>query len=240
LAWNWRRQELVCDQRDPWEHGIVYRASRFESHFSLNTVRVCDDPSLSVQELIEVADQGLAGLTHRHIAFDSALVAEPLRAGFAAHGFKATRLVLMRYESRRPGRPELRVSEVADDALDDLRVAWQQEDLPGKDASQDHAQACEIRLALGSRSLAVYDNSRPIAFATLSLGEGEIEIGALYVLPEHRSQGLGTALTHAAITTAGNVDHLWITADDEDRPKQLYTRLGFRPVLTTTEFLRLP
>jgi hypothetical protein len=36
------------------------------------------------------------------------------------------------------------------------------------------------------------------------------------------------------------VEHLWICADDEDRPKQLYTRLGFRPVLTTTEYARLP
>ena len=30
------------------------------------------------------------------------------------------------------------------------------------------------------------------------------------------------------------MEHLWICADDEDRPKQLYTRLGFRPVLIAT------
>jgi hypothetical protein len=53
---------------------------------------------------------------------------------------------------------------------------------------------------------------------------------------EYRGQGRGTALTQAAIAAAGDVDHL----DDEDRPKQLYTRLGFRPVLTTTEYVRLP
>jgi hypothetical protein len=32
---------------------------------------------------------------------------------------------------------------------------------------------------------------------------------------------------------------IWIAADDEDRPKRLYARLGFRPVITTTMFLRL-
>jgi hypothetical protein len=29
-------------------------------------------------------------------------------------------------------------------------------------------------------------------------------------------------------------------ADDEDRPKELYARLGFRPVYTAMEFTRLP
>jgi hypothetical protein len=36
------------------------------------------------------------------------------------------------------------------------------------------------------------------------------------------------------------VRDLWIGADDEDRPKQLYMRLGFRPVWRSIEFLRLP
>lgn len=126
------------------------------------------------------------------------------------------------------------------DAVNDLRVAWHQEDFPGRDASEFLAQAREVRLALGTRVLAVYDDSRPVAFGALDLGEDEIEIGALYVLPECRGHGRGTALTQTAITAAGDVEHLWICADDEDRPKQLYTRLGFRPVLTTTQFLRLP
>ena len=47
-------------------------------------------------------------------------------------------------------------------------------------------------------------------------------------------------MTRAAIEAAGEVDDLWIVADDEGRPKQLYARLGFRPVWTSTEFLRAP
>ena len=58
--------------------------------------------------------------------------------------------------------------------------------------------------------------------------------------PEYRGGGRGTALTRAAIEAAGEVDDLWIVADDEDRPKQLYARLGFRPVWTSIEFLRAP
>ena len=47
-------------------------------------------------------------------------------------------------------------------------------------------------------------------------------------------------MTRAAIEAAGDVDDLWIVADDEGRPKELYARLGFRPAWTSIEFLRVP
>jgi ribosomal protein S18 acetylase RimI-like enzyme len=66
------------------------------------------------------------------------------------------------------------------------------------------------------------------------------EITQVYVRADHRGRGLGTALTRAAIDAAGEVDDLWIVADDEGRPKALYERLGFRAVWTMVELLRMP
>jgi len=240
LAWTRRPQELICDRIEPWEHGTVYRMSRYPTYFDFNLVRVQDDPGMSVETLIEFADVALAGLEHRRIDFDSADVAEPLRAEFHAGGFKSTRLAWMHFQGPQPDGTEIPVTEVTYDAVDPLRIIWHQEDFPGRDDSEHHAHAREVRLALGTRSLAVYEDSRPVAYASLDLGDDELEIGALYVLPEYRGAGRGTALTQTAIAAAGDVEHLWICADDEDRPKRLYARLGFRPVLTTTQFLRLP
>jgi hypothetical protein len=45
--------------------------------------------------------------------------------------------------------------------------------------------------------------------------------------PRHGPAGLGNALTRAAIQPADDVRELWISADDEDRPKHRYGRLGF-------------
>jgi GNAT superfamily N-acetyltransferase len=239
LAWTRRAQERVCDRIEPWEHGTVYRASRYPQYFRANLLRVRDDPGLSVEALIAIADQALAGLEHRRIDFDSAHAAEPLRAEFEALGFQSTRLVWMHFEAPRTNRAELPVTEVPYDAVDALRIAWHQEEFPGRDPSPFLTQAHEVRLVLGTRVLAVHDDSRPIAFGALDLGPDEMEIAELYVLPEYRGHGRGTALTQAAIAAAGNVEHLWICADNEDRPRHLYARLGFRPVLTTTEFLRL-
>jgi ribosomal protein S18 acetylase RimI-like enzyme len=62
----------------------------------------------------------------------------------------------------------------------------------------------------------------------------------VYVRPDHRGRGIGTALTCAAIDSAGDAEELWIVADDEGRPKEMYARLGFQPVWRIVELLRMP
>jgi hypothetical protein len=47
-------------------------------------------------------------------------------------------------------------------------------------------------------------------------------------------------MTRAAIEAAAGARDLWIAADDEDRPKELYARLGFRPVWTVLEVTLWP
>jgi ribosomal protein S18 acetylase RimI-like enzyme len=174
------------------------------------------------------------------ISFEQAGWAEPLRAGFEAAGWRATRLVWMHHEGPRPSRDGDDVRAVAYDAVASLRAAWHEEDFPGQDAAEFHSHAREVALARGSRVLAMVEGGEPIAFAALDARDDEIEIGAVYVLPAYRGRGRGTVLTRAAIAAAGEVEHLWICADADDRPKNLYARLGFRPVLTTTDFLKLP
>lgn len=238
-AWTQRARVRFCDSQR-WEHGVVVRAGRLSRYFDLNVLRVEGDPRLGVDALIDVCDHALADLDHRRIDFDEASVAEPLRAEFRRQGFRSTRLVLMRFDGAPSPPTSFPVVEVDYDAVRELRRVWHQEDFPGLDDAQFEAQAREVRLALGTRTLAAYEDGQLIAYAALDVGDREIEIGALYVLPEHRGHGVGTALTLAAIAASDRPENLWICADDEDRPKQLYARLGFRPVITWTEFLRPP
>ena len=80
----------------------------------------------------------------------------------------------------------------------------------------------------------------PVAFAQLEHDGDAAEITQVYVHPQFRGGGRGTAMTRAAIQAAGDVRDLWIVADDHDRPKKLYARLGFRRAWTTMEFTRWP
>lgn len=241
-ARDWRdgAHAAVCDVLEPWAHGTVVRATRYPNIFDVNVVRVEEDPSMGVEALMAFADEALAGLAHRRVDFDLADVAEARRAGFETRGWRAMRLLWMHHEKRLPRGPDAAVDEVPYDAVRDLRVAWLREDFPDYDPAAHLAEARALAERRGAQVLAVREGGATIAYAQLERAGPNAEITQVYVHPRHRGGGRGSALTRAAIKAAGDVGDLWIVADDEDRPKQLYARLGFGPAWTSMQFLRLP
>jgi GNAT superfamily N-acetyltransferase len=69
-------------------------------------------------------------------------------------------------------------------------------------------------------------------------GVGQVE--NLYALPQYRKRGLATALIHRCVAEcrAGGAREVVIVADPSDTPKQIYSRLGFRPVAVTAHYLK--
>jgi GNAT superfamily N-acetyltransferase len=239
-AWLHATHLATCDVIEPWAHGTVARSSRHPRYFDFNVVRVEDDPGMSVEELTSFADGVLAGLAHRRVDFELAAAAEPLRADFEAAGWKTTCMIWMRHGRRPEITSDARVEEVPYDAVRELRFAWHEHDFPGQDATGYHAQSREVALRRGARVLAAHEAGLPVAFTQLERDGAAAEITHVYVDPAHRGRGLGVAIVSAAIDAAGEVEDLWIAADDEDWPKQLYARLGFRPTWKAIEFLRPP
>jgi predicted GNAT family acetyltransferase len=240
-AWLHQVQAAVCDVLEPWEFGTVLRATRYPSYFDFNLVRIERDPGMSAEALVAFADEALAEHAHRRIDFEPTEVAEPLRPAFAPYGYASERLVWMRHETARPEVPgDIAVEEVPYDTVRPLRVGWFAEDFPDAQLGGHLAEAREVGLRLGARIFAVMDGEDPVGYAQLEHLGRSAEITQVYVRADHRGRGIGTALTCAAIDAAGDVDELWIVGDDEGRPKRLYARLGFRPVWTMVELLRLP
>jgi GNAT superfamily N-acetyltransferase len=241
-AREWRRSavEAVCDVAEPWEHGTVYRASRFPSYYDFNLVWIEGDPELDAEALTVIADEALAGLEHRRLDFELADAAERVRADLKAASWEPTRLVWMRHEAPPPSGPALEIEEVDYDTVLALRLEWHEEDFPDLDSRGYLANAREVAMTRDAQVIASRDGDDLVGFAQLERSDGGAEISQVYVRPSHRGSGRGTAITKAAIEVAGDVDDLWIVADDEGRPKQLYGRLGFRPVWTSAEFLRAP
>jgi ribosomal protein S18 acetylase RimI-like enzyme len=230
----------VCDVIEPWEHGTVVRATRHPNYYDFNVVRVEDRPEMDVDALVAFADEALAGMSHRRLDFDSSEAAEPLRAGLEAKGWKMTRLIWMRHSSALPPGPDIAVEEVPYDAVHPLRVAWHEEESPDLDPTEYHVEAREVATQCGAQVMAVMEGGSPVAFAQVEGTEDATEITQVYVHPDYRGAGRGTAMTRAAVEAAGEVPDLWIVADDDDRPKNLYARLGFRPAWSAVEFLRPP
>jgi GNAT superfamily N-acetyltransferase len=238
----------VCDVLLPWAHGTVVLATRYPSYYDYNVVRVEDEPPLSAGELAAYADEALAAVSHRRLDFDVPAAGEAARAELVALGWRATRLLWMRHEPAAAGAaggqardaPAIRLEEVPYDVVLELRLTWHAEEFGATTADElEHYRTAdrEVAISRGARVFAVREGDRPIAFAQLERLGSAAEVSQVYVHPDHRGRGLGTALTQAAIAAAGDVGDLWITADDEDRAKDLYARLGFRPAWTSMEFL---
>ena len=239
--WAHAWQAAICDEIEPWAHGTVVRATRYPTYFQYNLVRVDEDPGMSAEELAAFADEALARVEHRRVDVEPLDVAERLRPDFEAMGWLSERLVWMRHEAPAPrAGSSIAVEEVPWDAVRDLRVAWHYEDFPQVDLSGHLEEAREVAHMRGVQVIAVRERGEPVAYAQLEWRDGAAEITQVFVHREHRGHGMGTAVTRAAIEAAGEVEDLWIVADDEGRPKHLYAALGFRPAWRCVHMLRLP
>jgi GNAT superfamily N-acetyltransferase len=238
-AWRIATLTTSCDVVQSWEHGTVFRATRYPSYYDLNVVWVEEPHGMRVRELVEFADRALDGLAHRLIEFASADDAEPLRREFQVDGWRSLRLVWMRHTRPLPSAPDILVQELPFGEVRDLKVRWHHEDFPGTDPAAFHREAREVALRRGARVFAALEDHVPVAFAQLERHADGAEVSEVYVRRDRRGHGLGTAVTRAAVAAAGDARDVWISADAEGRPRRLYHRLGFRAVAETMQFLRL-
>jgi GNAT superfamily N-acetyltransferase len=246
IAWFHSAHDAICDNQEPWAHGTVLKATKYPDYWTYNLVRVEEAPDMTAAELMAFADEALAEFPHGRIDFDQDSIAATFRDELEAAGWEAERIVWMLHEDEVPPAtgPAMEVVEVPWGAVRHLRVAWHYEMTPGVDPSAYLDQAQEVaalRNALVFASLG--DDGRPLAFAQLERDGSRAEITQVFVHPDHRGGGRGTAMTRKAIEAAearGDVDELWICADADDRPKDLYARLGFRAVATTAELQKVP
>ena len=240
-AWHHAAHAAVCDVLEPWAHGTVVRATRYPSYYDFNVVRVEEDPAMSVEALVAFADEALAGLAHRRVDFDLDRRRRAAAGRLRGEGLEGPAPAVDAPRGAAAARPGRSLSRRCPTTpCTTCASPGTRRTSPAQDPAGYHAQAREVALRRDAQVLAVREGGVPVAFAQLERDGAAAEITQVYVHPEHRGGGRGTAMTRAAIEAAGDVRDLWIAADDDDRPKELYARLGFRPAWTAMEFLRLP
>ena len=86
-----------------------------------------------------------------------------------------------------------------------------------------------------------YVDGRPAGYMYSWEGVGGMgQVEDLFVTPELRKRGIATALIHHCVAAAREkgARHVAISADTTDTPKQIYARMGFRPVAVVAQFRR--
>lgn len=221
--------------------GAVFSTPSLPAVWVVNHLRVTRAPAFD--ELLELAEEQLAGFEYRQIAVEDQAAGPGLEASFRAAQWRVDRDLVMVLAGApdRPADTSIVIEPGETEVLDLLR-RWYQEGGPapgGLDQLVAYARR-EIR-ALNDRSLGIRSSDgQLVATARLRSDGRTAEVEDVYTVPEARGRGFARALVGRAVELARDSGHevVFIVAAETDWPKLLYGRLGFRGAGHLWEFHR--
>jgi ribosomal protein S18 acetylase RimI-like enzyme len=189
------------------------------------------------QELAAEADR----LDRRLIFVPDPELGAKLAPWFAGHGWRIDRHLVMA-QLRTPERSADRslVRELDEEALRPPRrrllegEPWATPDV----VAQLFQAKGLIAGRVSTRFFGVELDGEVVSYTDLYVDGADAQIEDVGTLPEHRGNGYATAVVMAAIESAraSGSDFVFLVADAEDWPKELYRRLGFDELGHYTKF----
>ncbi len=238
-----RTVQSVADEVIPLGPGWVARTRSLPEIWSLNQLRLIS--STTPDEAVALADEHQSDLTFRHIVVDHDPTANELGSNLGSNGWKVDRLVMMVLVAE-PDH-EVGTGAVVDlDAEQMLALmrrwrAEEQRDIEPSTLEQlDEYNRLEAALWHECAFGVVGPTGSPVAITKLRRDGSTAWVEDVYTVPEERGKGYARMLvTHAtALARSGHHELTFIIADDNDWPKNLYHKIGFRPIGTTWIFHR--
>ena len=171
-------------------------------------------------------------LDRRMIVFRSTDEGERLAPFFAERGWLVRRQVLMA-QVRDPDRDgdAGTVEEVAEEELRPARQRVVADEPWGKPEVMAQLFAGKHRIGqrVRARFFAVKVDGEVVSYSDLYQDGVDAQVEDVGTLPEHRGRGYATTIVLAAIAAArtDGAEFVFLVADQEDWPKELYRKLGF-------------
>lgn len=237
--WHLPWKERICEEVRPFSHGMVLRSPRRPDYWEYNCIRL--DQPVEAADMIALADRELGDCGHRLVEWTIPMP-DGVVAELRERGWMANPLLFMLHDNRALAEDRAELVEVDYDAVRELRDIWHREDFGEHiDTEAFHVQAREVAELADVRVIAAVGDGRPSGFAEVETHDGGSEVTQVFVRPERRGAGLGRALTVRAIRVGADAaPQVWICAARDKRPRRLYHRLGFRPVVETGVAILLP
>lgn len=242
--------ENSCAERVvPWRWGVTLFHSEYPKVYMLNFVRVEGaPPDLNFDELVAEADalHAQVGLVHRGIVIEDARLGAALAPAFRRNEWEVSTLVLMAYRDERElpdtGRD---VREITSDELRAIRAHSYSVGPSAKDPEtvrQMIDKDAHLARAGGARFFGAVVDDQTVCSADLYSDGATAQIESVLTLEPFRKRGLGRAVVAEAIRAAFDSGHdfVFLLADDEDWPRELYARMGFEPLGRCYDFLKAP
>lgn len=186
-----------------------------------------------------------AGHEHRHVAVADAALGASLAPGFRELGWQVRRFLFMS-QLREPDSPpsapvrELEEAEHWEAKRSFMTTAPEAYD---DDVVQQLLERDRLKeAAVDFRRFGVEVDGTVASVCELYSDGSTAQVEDVSTLEEHRGRGYArsTVLTAAGAARAAGCDLVFLVADEDDWPKELYRKLGFDPVGTLHDFLKLP
>jgi ribosomal protein S18 acetylase RimI-like enzyme len=217
--------------------GTAVYSDRIPKRLDANYLRV-EREVPDVDNLVEE----LRRLDRRMAFFPDSAAGERLAPAFKALGWRVDRHVIMALR-RIPERTveTAIVREVGEESLRaPRRRLLENEPWATPEVVEQLFQGKElIAKRLTMRCFGVVVDGEVVSYTDLYLHGGEAQIEDVGTLPEHRGRGYASAVVLAAVEEArrAGADLIFLFADAEDWPKELYRTLGFDELGYYVKFL---
>jgi ribosomal protein S18 acetylase RimI-like enzyme len=225
-AWAFLERGDMAGEARPSSVGTAFYDEQIPLRLDSNFLRV-DRPASPEAVLAESERLG-----RRMVVVPDAEHGEELAPFFAGRGWLVRRHVLMA-QHREPDRSAdlSRVEEVEEAELRPPRqrvVAgepWGKPEVMAQLFAAKHRIAERVRV----RFFALRAGGEVASYTDLYQDGAEAQVEDVGTLPEHRERGYATAVVLAAIAAAraDGAEFVFLIADLEDWPKELYRKLGF-------------
>lgn len=242
-------QDHATERFEPFRWGRAIFNDTFHRVYDLNALRVeHPDEDLTAEALAEEADRlhSAAGQEHRRVVVPHESLGERLAPGFRALGWEARPFLFMG-QLREPDdpRPRAEVREI-DEATHWEAKRWFMAGAPEAFDDDVVTQLLEKdRLkedAVDFRRFGVEDGGTVVSVCELYSDGSTAQVEDVSTLDGYRGRGYArsTVLTAIAAARDAGCDFVFLVADEEDWPKELYRKLGFDRIGIVYDFLKLP
>lgn len=240
----------MAERFEEFEWGRALFNDTYCRVYDLNALRVeKTSPHVTTESLAAAAERlhSAAGHAHRRVVVPDRALGERLVPGFAALGWEVRRFLFMAQlrDRDRPAPAGVAVSELdeathweakrwfmagAPEAFDDEVV----DQLLHKDRLKE--------AVVDFRRYGVAEGGRVVSVCELYSDGATGQVEDVSTMDGYRGRGYARATVLTATDAAGaaGCDVIFLVADEDDWPKELYVKLGFDPVGLVYDFLKLP
>jgi GNAT superfamily N-acetyltransferase len=237
LAFQRGNVELVADSVREIDEGWVVETPSLPLVWSLNHLRLAQP--VSYEQALSLCAAHHPRSRHLHVHIEDDATGQALAEGFRADGWEVEvnlHLMLVR-DPDGSSDGQIEIVEPGEDEAVELMERWFGEDdtfdiTPGGMRQLLDYNTLTWR-ARDARRFGVRLPGGELAVTTVLFSDGSMaQVEDVYAIPEARGHGYGRALVTRATWAAVEAGHelVFIVADDEDWPKELYKKVGFEPV----------